>query len=285
MGNFILTSMATLIHQFAIHFQDTLIDEKQILLDRLTLSQDELNNQLKAAHDLNETLQAELSSAQEKILDLTIASEKEKAERVTILLKNAELTQTEESLRQDLKQEHDEMEELLEQIKGLQRNVQVHEKNEKDLMLEIEGLNFKIQEKEALEKENQMLSEELAEKNKSIKVLNQRLMDLKKTLQEEIRDKDHDLKMTTDNNNNHPKMVLHSSNGSVTMDEISFKYLKHVIMKFVTCRESEARHLLKAVSTILMLSSEEERLLDEMYKWKMSWFFGGSKPDIGQWAA
>lgn len=111
-------------------------------------------------------------------------------------------------------------------------------------------------------------------------MLNQRLMDMKKTLQEEVSGKrnqiSEDLK---------PELVISSCNGTVTMDEISFKYLKHVIMKFVTCRDVEAKHLLRAVSTLLRFSSEEERLLDEMYKWKMSWFFGGSKPDIGQWSS
>lgn len=263
-------------------------------------SEAELRDQLKVLQEINETIKSDLNVAQANIETLSGGLEKEKAERVKILLKNAELTQTEENLKQDLKQERDEMEELLEQIKGLQRSVEVHEKNEKDLILEIEGLNFKLQEKEALEKELTTLSEEINEKNKTIKVLNQRLMDMKKTLQEEIRGNlrgpaDDDLKATTttashlnknSQNNNNIKQKVVLSNGTVTMDEISFRYLKHVIMKFVTCRDVEARHLLRAVSTLLMLTNEEERLLDEMYKWKkMSWFFGGSKPDIGQWSS
>lgn len=106
---------------------------------------------------------------------------------------------------------------------------------------------------------------------------------MKKTLQEEIRG---NRNLSTDDlNKTGPEMVLSSSNGIVTMDEISFKYLKHVIMKFVTCRDVEAKHLLRPVATILRFSNDEERLLYDMYKWKMSWFFGGSKPDIGQWSS
>lgn len=123
-------------------------------------------------------------------------------------------------------------------------------------------------------------------------MLNQRLVDMKKTLQEEIRgnrdQSSDDLKSSYQTiNNNKPEMVLTTTttcNGVVTMDEISFKYLKHVIIKFVTCRDGEAKQLLRAVSTILRFSNEEERLLYDMYKWKMSWFFG-AKPDVGQWSS
>lgn len=120
-------------------------------------------------------------------------------------------------------------------------------------------------------------------------MLNNRLMDMKKTLQEEIQgnNRNQSLSSMDDLNNNLPKTpgTMHtSSNGSVTMDEISFKYLKHVIFKFITCRDVEAKHLIRAVSTLLRLTSEEERILDETYKWKLSWFFAGSKPDIGQWS-
>lgn len=97
---------------------------------------------------------------------MTVSLEKEKSERVKILLKNAELTQNEESLRQDLKQERDELDELLEQTKTLQRNLKIHEKNEKDLMLEIDGLTRRVHEKEHFEKEFQRISSDLQEKDK-----------------------------------------------------------------------------------------------------------------------
>lgn len=111
---------------------------------------------------------------------------------------------------------------------------------------------------------------------------------MKKTLQEEIQgnNRNQSLSSTDDLSlpkNRVPGTMLTSSNGTVTMDDISFKYLKHVIFKFITCRDVEAKHLIRAVSTLLRLTSEEERVLDETYKWKMSWFFAGSKPDIGQW--
>lgn len=86
------------------------------------------------------------------------------------------------------------------------------------------------------------------------------------------------------------------------MDEVNFKYLKHVIVKFLTSREVtkktfpvflqisyflinflifqvEARHLIRAVATLLKLTKEEEKLLHDTLNWKMSWF--GSKPNHG----
>lgn len=84
---------------------------------------------------------------------------------MAILLKNAELTQNEENLRQELKQERDEVEELLQKIRIIERSLVVHDKNEKDLMLEIEGLNYKLQDKDALERELKVVSDDLVEKN------------------------------------------------------------------------------------------------------------------------
>lgn len=61
-------------------------------------------------------------------------------------------------------------------------------------------------------------------------------------------------------------------------DDINFKYLKHVLIKFLTSREYEALHLIKAISTLLKFSPEEEKLLHETLEWKMSWF--GSRPKL-----
>jgi len=62
-------------------------------------------------------------------------------------------------------------------------------------------------------------------------------------------------------------------------DDVSFKYLKHVLIKFLTSREYEAQHLTRAVATLLRFSPEEERLLRETLEWKMSWF--GTRPSLG----
>lgn len=60
------------------------------------------------------------------------------------------------------------------------------------------------------------------------------------------------------------------------MDEVKFSYLKHVILKFLTSRELEAKHLIRAVSTLLYLNETEEKLLNDTLEYRRSWF--GTKP-------
>lgn len=61
-------------------------------------------------------------------------------------------------------------------------------------------------------------------------------------------------------------------------DDVNFKYMKHVVLKFLCSREYEAIHLIKALSVLLNFSNEEEKLLKETLEWKMSWF--GTRPKI-----
>ncbi|XP_032993931.1 golgin subfamily A member 1 isoform X8 [Lacerta agilis] len=123
-----------------------------------------------------------------------------------------------------------------------------------------------------LQKENRDLEQQITEKNKTIKQLQQRMAELKKTLQKE-------LKMRPDGEV--PEVAtaaLTVTNNSDLNDsrEINFEYLKHVVLKFMSCRESEAFHLIKAMSVLLNFSQEEENMLKETLEYKMSWF--GSKP-------
>lgn len=47
----------------------------------------------------------------------------------------------------------------------------------------------------------------------------------------------------------------------------------------IFCANTQAQHLTRAVSTLLKLTPEEDRLLKETIEWKMSWF--RAKPDLG----
>lgn len=97
------------------------------------------------------------------------------------------------------------------------------------------------------------LEDELNEKNKQIKVLNQRLSDIKKTLKMELKTSNGNI--TNNNNSNSTNQNFselisetvvvandgpqkeHSKASKVVMDEVNFKYLKHVLFKFLTSRE------------------------------------------------
>ncbi|NXP09807.1 GOGA1 protein, partial [Thinocorus orbignyianus] len=131
-----------------------------------------------------------------------------------------------------------------------------------------------------LQKENRELEQQVAEKNKMIKQLQQRMAELKKTLQKELKIRpDMDIPEVREKANSEvPHASVTVTNNSDLNDsrEINFEYLKHVVLKFMSCRESEAFHLIKAVSVLLNFSQEEENMLKETLEYKMSWF--GSKP-------
>uniref|UniRef100_A0A4X2KKN5 Golgin subfamily A member 1 n=1 Tax=Vombatus ursinus TaxID=29139 RepID=A0A4X2KKN5_VOMUR len=131
-----------------------------------------------------------------------------------------------------------------------------------------------------LQKENRDLEQQIVEKNKTIKQLQQRMLELKKTLQKElkIRPENDIFEVREKPNPEVPTASTTVTNNSDLNDsrEINFEYLKHVVLKFMSCRESEAFHLIKAVSVLLNFSQEEENMLKETLEYKMSWF--GSKP-------
>ncbi|NXE95845.1 GOGA1 protein, partial [Menura novaehollandiae] len=131
-----------------------------------------------------------------------------------------------------------------------------------------------------LQQDNRELEQQIAEKNKMIKQLQQRMTELKKTLQKElkIRPDSEVPELREKANSEVPNASVTVTNNSDLNDsrEINFEYLKHVVLKFMSCRESEAFHLIKAVSVLLNFSQEEENMLKETLEYKMSWF--GSKP-------
>ncbi|XP_058709294.1 golgin subfamily A member 1 isoform X2 [Poecile atricapillus] len=129
-----------------------------------------------------------------------------------------------------------------------------------------------------LQKDNRELEQQIAEKNKMIKQLQQRMTELKKTLQKELKIRPESEVPELRANSEVPNASVTVTNNSDLNDsrEINFEYLKHVVLKFMSCRESEAFHLIKAVSVLLNFSQEEENMLKETLEYKMSWF--GSKP-------
>lgn len=142
---------------------------------------------------------------------------------------------------------------------------------------EVEAMNI-----EQLQKEKQDLEQQLTEKNKIMKQMQQRMLELKKTLQKELKIRPDSELFEVRERTTGPE-ISNMANNAVTNNadltdarEINFEYLKHVVLKFMSCRESEAFHLIKAVSVLLNFSQEEENMLKETLEYKMSWF--GSRP-------
>uniref|UniRef100_A0A669ELD6 Golgin subfamily A member 1 n=1 Tax=Oreochromis niloticus TaxID=8128 RepID=A0A669ELD6_ORENI len=151
-----------------------------------------------------------------------------------------------------------------------------------------------------IQKVNKELEQELSDKNRTIKQLQQRLAELKRTLQKELKLKPESeaegKEKPTESRAEKPERVCPdpapapastpsppTSNTTVTNTsdlndsrEINFEYLKHVVLKFMSSREAEAYQLIRAVSVLLNFSREEEDMLKQTLEYKMSWF--GSKP-------
>ncbi|KAB1279824.1 Golgin subfamily A member 1 [Camelus dromedarius] len=124
-----------------------------------------------------------------------------------------------------------------------------------------------------LQKEKQDLEQQLLEKNKTIKQMQQRMLELRKTLQKELKIKpENELfevreKPGPEMSNLAPSVTNNADLADAR--EINFEYLKHVVLKFMSCRESEAFHLIKAVSVLLNFSQEEENMLKETLEYKV----------------
>ncbi|XP_069557585.1 golgin subfamily A member 1 isoform X2 [Brachyistius frenatus] len=150
-----------------------------------------------------------------------------------------------------------------------------------------------------IQKVNRDLEQQLGDKNRTIKQLQQRLAELKRTLQKELKLKpepEADGKEKLQESRAEklervcPTPPLASSapspptsNTTVTNTsdlndsrEINFEYLRHVVLKFMSSREAEAYQLIRAVSVLLNFTGEEEDMLKQTLEYKMSWF--GSKP-------
>lgn len=262
---------------------------------RLTLEGERMNNS--SLHLEVARLREDLESERTASATLKVCLEKEKNEKDTVLLRNAQVSQDIEIVKQENRRQEVENTELQNRIETLEHNLQSKSKEieqvmttleeTKQRMLELEDLEQnrkKMERNETLLKSSLMdLEEQLNEKTKTIKVLQQRLTDMKKTLQRELRVPSSSLDSDAEPS---AAILKPSSSKTVTArhnntrdDDVNFKYLKHVLIKFLTSREYEALHLTRAVATLLHFSPEEERLLQETLEWKMSWF--GTRPNLG----
>ncbi|XP_052897462.1 golgin subfamily A member 1 [Anopheles moucheti] len=285
-------------HEEEVTFMSSKVEQLQTectdLRTNLADSEKRLLECLESADRSTGAYQGQVAELENTARELNRQLASETQEKMAVLMKNAEMSQQEEILRQELRHEKDESIELHDRAIMLQHELDKRLNTVNELRKQVDELMTT----------NLNLNADLVDKNKIIKTLNQRLVDMKKTLQEELKGQQ--------NGNNNNNIVAHymggvqppshdrslersksfegksivkengtlkhneKSSGPVVMDEVNFRYLKHVIIKFLTSREVEARHLIKAVSTLLQLSYEEEKLLQDTLNWKMSWF--GSRP-------
>lgn len=209
--------------------------------------------------------------------------------------KNEEFKQMIKDLKENLEFEKEEKQELKNELYKLKMNVQMKTESSKNEKL-IDELKEKVSK----------LEDQIAEKNKTIKLQNQRIHDIKKSVQKG------DLFLKDETNGNSCKQQQQSNgnlgNGyssrndsSTRLDEqivngksqnelvgklnnnkdyatyvndINFKYLQNVVLKFITSTDHESqKHLVKAISTLLKFSPEEEQIIKQSLESRGSnWF-------------
>ncbi|KAF2878743.1 hypothetical protein ILUMI_27418, partial [Ignelater luminosus] len=238
-------------------------------------SEHQANNSLR---QLITKLEKELNEEKTNSLNVQKTLSRVTSEKNSALLRNAEISQQMEIAKQETRRQEIEMTELANKI----------------TLLDEENKKYKERETKNVEQElkNSIahLEEQLVEKNKNIKTLQLRLADMKKTLQQELRTPGSTNYYNDLSDTNCAAILTPSQTSTKNLqhsirkddDDINFKYLKHVLIKFLTSREYEAQHLIRAVSTLLKFSPEEEKLLQDTLEWKMSWFgVFGPKPKVG----
>ncbi|XP_037712823.1 golgin subfamily A member 1 [Drosophila subpulchrella] len=252
--------------------------EVKDLKTRLTAADDRFTEYASNAEQVAQKLRTQATEKQEQLDETIMQLEIEREEKMTAILRNAEIAQSEDILRQQLRLERSEATDLQDRNNQLERDIA-------EVRQTLQQVSSTAQDNAQKLTEFEGVQLEIVEKNKTIKTLNQRLVDLKKTVQKDFRSAQ--ISMDTESHpttipghrisSSSPEAFSSGEKGNcVIMDEVNFQYLKHVIVKFLTSREVEARHLVRAVSTLLQLTSEEEKLLHDTLNWKMSWF--GMKP-------
>ncbi|XP_037515541.1 golgin subfamily A member 1 isoform X2 [Rhipicephalus sanguineus] len=287
--------------------------------------------------------EAECKKSQERIQGLE-ASQQTSSEKVSKLEKQLSLvSHSETTLKHSLKRSEAELKTMKEELAKLKQALTSAEMENKRLMEELEAKQQQADEQQArLEKEVTQLQESLhsatekveqlekeaaanasnstslsdleskvavledqvSEKNKMLKLQQQRISDMKKTLQKEL--KSHqgaataaavlNIEGSPSTAGDVPPPVDHSGSAGDSVakagttqdapqprgsdnkleDDINFKYLKHVVFKFMTSKEYEAQHLIRAVSVLLRFTADEEQMIREHLDWKNSWF--GTRP-------
>ncbi|XP_029533588.1 golgin subfamily A member 1-like isoform X1 [Oncorhynchus nerka] len=301
-----LSSRQTVSVEIAMALEDTRKQKEELQLQvgqmtasHQTTSQElaHVTEQLKQREEELQTLRNELQTAQSSLSQL-----QEEGERLRAWAQEREEEKDSQlvSLRQELLTQNEHLDscqsrvsELEVEVETLTLQLQTPEVCEPD-----QNGTVTVDDLDHMQEANRDLEQQLSDKNKTIKQLQQRLAELKRTLQKELKLKPEteleekeraqegrgerqerlDRTFTEPAASPAPGPNTTVTNTSDLNDsrEINFEYLKHVVLKFMSSREAEAYQLIRAVSVLLNFTGEEEDMLKETLEYKMSWF--GSKP-------
>ncbi|XP_022602233.1 golgin subfamily A member 1 isoform X3 [Seriola dumerili] len=260
--------------------------EVSTVTESLTLREEDIN-----------TLQNELQSRQASLLQL-----QQEAEWLRAHLEQMEQDRDSKlmGLRMELLSQTQQLDSCQARIMYLEVEVETltEQLHSPEVCEEDQNGSVTVDDLDHIQKVNRDLEQQLSDKNRTIKQLQQRLAELKRTLQKELKLKpepeaEGKEKLPESRAEKQERVCLEPPPASVptppttnttvtnTSDlndsrEINFEYLKHVVLKFMSSRDAEAYQLIRAVSVLLNFTREEEDMLKQTLEYKMSWF--GSKP-------
>lgn len=194
--------------------------------------------QLKTSYDsLLQTWQDDKTQSmalKEKIAQLTEETNK-------LALRNAQLSQQADLSQQQCQRLEKENEDVQ------KRCIQLEEENQevKRLLSDAEARDENSEKMQTIRAQLAEMESSVSEKNKTIKLQQQRLADMKKMLQKELKNQNNDLDNNTPQSCPSPSVNRKSPAATTAVqseqEDVNFKYLKHVIFKFLTSREYEVK--------------------------------------------
>lgn len=123
-----------------------------------------------------------------------------------------------------------------------------------------------------LRKDNNRLERDLEDKDKKIKLLQAKIIELKKAFQRE-------LKMAAPGGEPVQRspgtpngdVIVHSDEEKERQDylEVNFKYLKHVVLKYMCSTNKQSRQLINVIGHLLRFTPKEDACVREAMEWKL----------------
>ncbi|XP_041481592.1 golgin subfamily A member 1-like isoform X2 [Lytechinus variegatus] len=281
---------------------ESLISRQKEQLSILHASVKEKEQHIKKHESEHQSLQQTNESLKQRLEELEKSHKLSHEEAQKLVF---EKTETISVLQQSLSEKGEELALITQKLQELEAKLTRVEAEAQARIEETEmNGHIELQNQERLKQTVESLEQQLVDKNKTVKMQQQRLSDLKKTLQRELKvqtiagyespeealrgndtqvDKN---KLSIPENNFHgsnsnltQSTVLPDQDGGLSRSdfrEINFQYLRHVVFTFMSSTDYEAKQLLKAVSTVLELTPKEESMIRKTLDWKTSWF--GQKP-------
>ncbi|XP_078380806.1 uncharacterized protein LOC144663652 isoform X3 [Oculina patagonica] len=151
-------------------------------------------------------------------------------------------------------------------------NLKERLKEQEEQLQEREMLQLDENELRDLRKDNSRLETDLEDKDKKIKLLQAKIIELKKAFQRE-------LKMTPPGGEAMQRspgtpngdVIVHSDDEKERQEylEVNFKYLKHVVLKYMCSSNKQSRQLINVIAHLLRFTPKENACVKEVMEWKL----------------